>query len=71
MNVIKIANNLNEHLIRYTVSYACNFNCKDCYQENKRLHNNYKVSKELINRISKKINDLIESVPNDGKPSPL
>lgn len=71
MNVIKIANNLDEHLIRYTVSYACNFNCKDCYQETKRLQNKYRVSKELINNISKKINDLIESVPNDGKPITL
>lgn len=71
MNVIRVTNKLDEHLIRYTISYACNFNYKDCYQEKKRLQNNYKVTKELIMGISKKINDLIKSVPNDNKPITL
>ena len=64
-NVIGITNCLDEHLIRYTVSYACNFSCKNCYQELKRLANKYKVTKELIHSISIKINELIESITDN------
>lgn len=67
MKVKSITNNLDEHLIRYIVSYACNFSCPDCYQEEKRKLK-ITTTREHIRKISSKINDLINDLINDNKP---